>query len=154
MVLKLSHSAFCRIKTSATASILFILGGVINVEAQTAPAAVDGNRLALVIGQSEYSGAPLRNVNDPNLISDSLATAGFSVEIGKVFSWMRTQWFCLCFATISDKSTCIFQLLHSYLLQDSIKSCFYSAEIQERSTLKKKKVLPLLVFSADLEEKN
>jgi hypothetical protein len=83
MVLKLSHSAFCRIKTSATASILFILGGVINVEAQTAPAAVDGNRLALVIGQSEYSGAPLRNVNDPNLISDSLATAGFSVEIGK-----------------------------------------------------------------------
>ena len=41
------------------------------------------NRLALVIGQSEYSGYPLVNYNDPNLISDKLAEAGFVVEIGK-----------------------------------------------------------------------
>ena len=41
------------------------------------------NRVALVIGQSDYSGAPLKNINDADLISDSLVGAGFSVELGR-----------------------------------------------------------------------
>ncbi len=41
------------------------------------------NRVALVIGQSDYSGAPLKNINDADLISDSLAGAGFAVELGR-----------------------------------------------------------------------
>ena len=41
------------------------------------------NRVALVIGQSDYSGAPLKNINDADLISESLVGAGFAVELGR-----------------------------------------------------------------------
>ena len=51
------------------------------VWAQSAPP--ESPRIALVIGQVEYSGYPLANYNDPDLISDKLHAAGFDVEIGK-----------------------------------------------------------------------
>ena len=51
------------------------------VWAQSAPP--ESPRIALVIGQVEYSGYPLANYNDPDLISDKLLAAGFDVEIGK-----------------------------------------------------------------------
>jgi hypothetical protein len=64
----------------AALSLSFVVPGDA-VKAQSADE--QENRLALVIGQSEYSGYPLVNYNDPNLISDKLAEAGFVVEIGK-----------------------------------------------------------------------